>query len=147
MDSTPTLSALDVITASLRVMLRGMFGGFGAWRQPPVWGAWVQNWLSAQFRRLDELLAQFRAGDLVALAAETPQPRPAPAMVARPLRPARRSRARAVAVVGGDGPDVCRDAAKAALPRSHVFGPNPGRAVLRHDAGAVIQPPIFAKRG
>ena len=63
MDRIPTPSAPD-ITASLRLILRGILAVLGMWRITPSTALLVHRRISATFARIERLLSRFRAGRL-----------------------------------------------------------------------------------
>ena len=61
MELSPTQSAPD-ITASLRLILRGLLASLGMWRLEPARASVAYNRISATFRRIERMLLRFRAG-------------------------------------------------------------------------------------
>ena len=64
MDSTPTLSAPDTISANLRMILRGILAALGMWRVEPALACVLFNRISGTFGRIERILQRFRAGRL-----------------------------------------------------------------------------------
>ena len=64
MDLTQSQSEPDPITASLRLILRGIWGVLGMWRLEDSQKALAWRRISAAFRGIELMLARFRAGKL-----------------------------------------------------------------------------------
>ena len=62
MESSPTQSAPDTVSANLRMILRGILAALGMWRVQPVLARVLYNRISAILRRIERLLVRFRAG-------------------------------------------------------------------------------------
>jgi len=64
MDSTPSHSPPDAITASLRLILRGMMAALGVWRLDAGRAVLLYGRIGAIAGRIERLLSRFRAGRL-----------------------------------------------------------------------------------
>jgi len=64
MESSPTQSAPDTVSANLRMILRGILAALGMWRMQPVLARVLYNRISGIFGRIERMLVRFRAGRL-----------------------------------------------------------------------------------
>ncbi len=64
MDSAPSQTGFDAISANLRMILRGLLVGLGAWRLEPVLGLATYRRITVIFDRIERMLVRFRAGKL-----------------------------------------------------------------------------------
>ncbi len=65
MDQTPSQSALNMAAAVVRGLWAALLSGFGRRRAAPRPVLVIEDWVNGIFRRLEEMLAQYRAGVLV----------------------------------------------------------------------------------
>ena len=75
MDSAPTFSAPDAISANLRMILRGVLAALGAWRVETVIALMLFRRISASLGRVERMLVRFRAGRLWRMAHRNAAPR------------------------------------------------------------------------
>jgi hypothetical protein len=64
MDQPPSQFVLNTATAMMRWFWCGVCSGFGLWADEADGEMAIHHWISGIFRRLDEMLAQYRAGAL-----------------------------------------------------------------------------------
>ena len=64
MDSAPTLSTSETVSANLRMILRGILAALGMWKVQPRLAFVLYNRISGTFCRIERLLVRFRAGRL-----------------------------------------------------------------------------------
>jgi len=64
MDSAPTLSATETVSAKLQMILRGILTVLGTWRVEPMRAMVLYNRISGTFGRIERMLMRFRAGRL-----------------------------------------------------------------------------------
>jgi len=64
MEHAPALSAIEMITAMLRVILRGVRAGLGAWRVEPVLAVLLYRRAGETLGRIERMLRRFQAGRL-----------------------------------------------------------------------------------
>jgi len=64
MESAPTLSATETVTANLRMILRGILAVLGMWRVEPTVARVLFGRINGTFGRIERLLLRFRAGRL-----------------------------------------------------------------------------------
>jgi hypothetical protein len=89
MDQTPTISAPDVISAHLRMILRGVLAVLGMWRLDVVQMRLVHRRFSATFLGIERLLVRYRAGKLWRVAPRDSLPRQRGCRVATVVLPRR----------------------------------------------------------
>ena len=85
MDSAPTLSTSETVSANLRMILRGILAALGMWKVQPKRAFVLFGRINGIFARIERMLVRFRAGKLwrVTPRAITPkrQPRSKPDVV------------------------------------------------------------------
>ena len=64
MESAPALAAFDAASANLRIVLRGLWAALGAWGLEAALGLLLYRRVSETLRRIERMLARFRAGTL-----------------------------------------------------------------------------------
>ncbi len=75
MDQSPALSPAEVISAQLRLILRGVMAVLGVWRLDVVQMRLVHRRFSATFLGIERLLVRYRAGTLRRMAPRDNSPR------------------------------------------------------------------------
>ncbi len=66
MNHSPSQSALNKAAATLRGIWAALWSGFGLFGAEPDPEVVIADWVSGIFRRLEELLGQYRAGEIAA---------------------------------------------------------------------------------
>ena len=64
MDASPTLSTTEIVSANLRMVLRGLLAALGVWRLEPVMGLAMYRRVSRTMSRIERMLVRFRLGTL-----------------------------------------------------------------------------------
>ena len=64
MEFTPALSASEMVSANLRLILRGILAALGMWRVQPGVARVLYGKINGTFDRIERLLVRFRAGRL-----------------------------------------------------------------------------------
>ena len=64
MNSAPAPTAPETVSASLRMILRGLLAALGAWQVEPVLALALHRRIGATLGRIERMLARFRAGRL-----------------------------------------------------------------------------------
>ena len=64
MDSSPSLSASETVSANLRMILRGLLAALGAWKVEPRLAFVLYRRISETFDRIERMLVRLRAGKL-----------------------------------------------------------------------------------
>jgi hypothetical protein len=72
MDATPTMTAPEMVSANLRMILRGLLAALGFWRLDCARAVLAYRRISGTFGHIERLLVRFRAGHLLCVTRRIP---------------------------------------------------------------------------